>query len=123
MNIMGLQLRDYKIIYVQVWSENSGIDTTNKLSITQFLMKEWIAITNNTSIAFNTSAFVASIIKYAELCYSLFGKHKGELMPKPSSDVLKQICIFLSCRSACKYFDNDGTILYNFSSFCPNIFV
>ena len=54
-------------------------------------MENLMKMTNDTSLEFNTHVFLDSIIRYAKLCYSLFGKHKGELMLQPSENTLKQI--------------------------------
>lgn len=78
-------------IIFQLWSINSGIDAKNRLSIPEYFMSKWVEMTGDTSPTFNLGLFIDAIIRYTQLHYSLFGKYEGEIMPKPSEEVLTQI--------------------------------
>ena len=46
-----------------------------------------MAMTKNPSPTHNLQVFLGSLIRYAKLHYSLFGRINGELMQKPTKDV------------------------------------
>ena len=50
-----------------------------------------LEITQNTSPEYNLAVFLDAIIRYVELHHSLFGKYEGELMQKPTEEVLNTL--------------------------------
>ena len=55
-----------------------------------YLLKNLMAMTKNPSPTHNLQVFLGSLIRYAKLHYSLFGRINGELMQKPTKDVFNR---------------------------------
>ena len=79
------------LISFQVWDANPVANSTAQpLPYPMYLLKNLMKITKNPSPAYNFKIFLGSLIKYAKLHYSLFGRIKGELMQKPTKAVFER---------------------------------
>ena len=76
--------------YLQAWLHNFASDS-NKVTSDELLLKSLMEITKNTSSIYNLGVLIESAIRYVQLHYSLFGKYKGQLMPRPTEAVLNTI--------------------------------
>ena len=79
----------------EVWFENDGFELQNKLTYSEYLFKSLIQITNSISIHDNLEIFIGSIIKYANIHHSLFGRYDGELMMRPNETTLSLLNVTL----------------------------
>ena len=79
----------------KVWFENDGFEFENKLTYSEYLLKSLIQMTNSTSIYYNLEVFIGSIIKYANIHHSLFGRYDGELMMRPNESTLSLLNVTL----------------------------
>ena len=79
----------------KVWFLNDGFELQNKLTYSEYLLKSLMQITNSTSVYYNLEVFIGSIIKYANIHHSLFGRYDGELMMKPNETTLSLLNVTL----------------------------
>jgi len=71
-----------------IWTSNSVEDPGAKQTFATFLLGTLSGITNSTSPQVNIGAFIEASIRYIGLHKEMFGTYSGDLMERPSPEVL-----------------------------------
>ena len=79
------------LVQLPVWETNSGNDPRSQLTRAQFVLLGISMLTNSTSTEVNIEFFLRTIIKYIQLHKELFGSYEGDLMQKPTPEVMYRI--------------------------------
>jgi len=74
-----------------VWATNSAQDPGSRMTRAQFNLYAASKLTNSTSPEVNIGFFLQTIIRYIKLHKELFGLYDGDLMRRPSKEVLFRI--------------------------------
>ena len=79
------------LVQLPVWETNSGNDPRSQLTRAQFVLLGISMLTNSTSTEVNIEFFLKTTIKYVQLHKELFGSYEGDLMQKPTPEVMYRI--------------------------------
>ena len=73
------------------WITNSARDPGSNLTRAQYLLSAASKLTNSTSLEVNTGFFLNALIKYIQVHKELFGLYEGDLMQRPTAEVMHRI--------------------------------
>eukprot|EP00092_Neocalanus_flemingeri_P048583 GFUD01055484.1.p1 GENE.GFUD01055484.1~~GFUD01055484.1.p1 ORF type:complete len:620 (-),score=86.20 GFUD01055484.1:6-1865(-) len=74
-----------------VWATNSATDPGSKLTPSQFVLGTISKMTNSTSPEVNLGFYLQTVIRYIQLHKEMFGLYEGDLMQRPTPEVLHRI--------------------------------
>ena len=74
-----------------IWTTNSASDPGSKLTPAQFALGTVSKFTNSTSPDINLGFYLQTVVRYIKLHQEMFGSYEGDLMQKPSADVMYRI--------------------------------
>jgi len=74
-----------------IWTTNSASDPGSKLTPAQFALGTVSKFTNSTSPEVNLGFYLQTVVRYIKLHQEMFGSYEGDLMQKPSPDVMHRI--------------------------------
>jgi len=74
-----------------IWATNSANDPRSRLTRTQFFLLAASKLTNSTSPQVNIDFFLKTIIRYIKVHKEMFGLYEGDLMQRPTPEVMFRI--------------------------------
>ena len=74
-----------------IWATNSASDPGSRLTRAQFTLLGFLKLTNSTSKKINIQFFLKTIIQYVQLHKEMFGLYEGDLMLRPTPEVMYRI--------------------------------
>lgn len=76
---------------MHIWDTNSASDQGSRLTPVQFTLGTLSKLTNSTSPEVNLGFFLQTVIRYIKLHKEMFGLYEGDLMQRPTPEVMYRI--------------------------------